>query len=60
MCCPPDTSAPTVQKRQRKSGLHGQEDAKNTSKEKQQAEEIYLGQETQGMDIRPVEICALV
>ena len=33
---------------------------KNTAKEKQQAEEICLGQETQGMDIRPVEICALV
>ena len=28
--------------------------------EKQQAEEIYLARETQGMDIRPVEICALV
>ena len=29
-------------------------------KEKQEAEEICLGQETQGMDITPVEICDLV
>ena len=33
---------------------------KKTTKEKQQAEEIFLGQETQGTDIRPVEMCALV
>lgn len=26
----------------------------------QQAEEIFLGPETQGMDIRPAEICTLV
>ena len=31
-----------------------------TTKEKQQADEICLGQEIQGMDIEPVEICALV
>ena len=33
---------------------------KTTTKETQQAEEICLGKETQGMDIRPVEICAWV
>ena len=33
---------------------------KDNAKEMQQAEEICLGQETQGMDITPVEICALV
>lgn len=33
---------------------------KTTTTEKQQAEEMWLGKETQGMDTGPVEICVLV
>lgn len=43
------------------SGLYCQISAKKTTTtEKQQAEEMWLGKETQGMDTGPMEICDLV
>ena len=49
-------STSTVPWKLHKSGLYGQIAVKkNPTKEKEQAEEICLGLETQGIDFRPVE-----
>ena len=53
------TDTSTVQ-RLSKSGLHGRIAAKKPLKGHQSEEETCLDQETQTMDIRPVEICPLV
>jgi phenylalanyl-tRNA synthetase beta subunit len=55
-----DTSTLTVQRRLRESGLRGRIAAKKPPLKITNKKILFLGQETQAMDIRLVEICPLV
>lgn len=53
-------STSTVQRRMRESDLHGLNRCKEATAEEEEEEEEEQKQETQGTDIKPVEICTFV